>query len=50
MSASRLGLARWALPALVVTLTFVAFFPPLHHEFLGWDDARNYLDNPHSGA
>lgn len=47
MSASRPALVRWALPALVVTLTFVAFFPALHHEFLGWDDAKNYLDNPH---
>jgi hypothetical protein len=50
VSASRPALVRWALPALVVTLTFVAFFPALHHEFLGWDDARNYLDNPHSRA
>jgi tetratricopeptide (TPR) repeat protein len=47
LSLTRDGLARWALPALVVTLTLVAFLPALHHEFLGWDDARNYLDNPH---
>jgi tetratricopeptide (TPR) repeat protein len=47
VSASRPALAGWALPALVVTLTLVAFFPALHHEFLGWDDAKNYLDNPH---
>ena len=47
MNASRPALARWALPALVITLTLVAFFPALHHEFLGWDDAKNYLDNPH---
>ena len=47
MSLTRDGLTRRALPALVVTLTLVAFLPALHHEFLGWDDARNYLDNPH---
>ena len=46
MNASRPALARWALPALVITLTLVAFIPALHHEFLGWDDAKNYLDNP----
>lgn len=47
MSVSRGGLARWAIPALVVALTVLAFLPALHHEFLGWDDAKNYLDNPH---
>ncbi len=47
MSVSRGGLARGAVPALVVGLTVLAFLPALHHEFLGWDDAKNYLDNPH---
>jgi protein O-mannosyl-transferase len=47
VSLTRDSLARWVLPALVVTLTLVAFLPALHHEFLGWDDAKNYLDNPH---
>lgn len=39
--------ARWAAPTLVVALAVVAFLPTLHHEFLGWDDATNFLDNPH---
>jgi tetratricopeptide (TPR) repeat protein len=47
VSVSRDGLARWALPALVAALALVAFLPALHHQFLGWDDAKNYLDNPH---
>jgi len=47
VSVSRGGLARGAVPALVVGLTVLAFLPALHHEFLGWDDAKNYLDNPH---
>jgi hypothetical protein len=47
VSVSRARLARWGLPALVVVLTLVAFLPAVHHEFLGWDDAKNYLDNPH---
>src|SRR5206468_2779027 len=30
-----------------LAFNLVALLPALHHEFLGWDDARNYLDNPH---
>ena len=41
------GWTRWAAPALVVVLTITAFLPAIHNEFLNWDDAQNYLDNPH---
>jgi len=47
VSVARGGRARWAVPALVVALTLLVFLPALYHEFLGWDDAKNYLDNPH---
>jgi tetratricopeptide (TPR) repeat protein len=30
-----------------VVLAITAFLPALHNEFLNWDDAKNYLDNPH---
>ena len=39
--------ARWAAPVLVGALAVAAFLPALHHELLGWDDTKNYLDNPH---
>jgi len=41
------GWPRGAAPALVVVLTITAFLPTIHNEFLNWDDAQNYLDNPH---
>lgn len=44
---SRCGPARWAFPALIVALSLATFLPALHHEFLNWDDDRNYVDNPH---
>jgi hypothetical protein len=37
---------RWIVPGCVVALVVVAFLPALHHGFLNWDDAKNYLDNP----
>jgi len=43
---SRGGWARWAFPALIAALAIVAFLPAVHHEFLNWDDARNFVDNP----
>ena len=41
------GWTRWAAPALVAALAVAAFLPALHNDFLNWDDAKNYLDNPH---
>jgi protein O-mannosyl-transferase len=44
---ARAGWTRWAAPVLVAALTAAAFLPALHNELLNWDDAKNYLDNPH---
>ena len=40
------GFTRWGPPALVGVLTMAAFLSSLRGEFLTWDDAKNYLDNP----
>jgi hypothetical protein len=44
---ARGGWTRWAAPAFVAALAVAAFLPALHNDFLNWDDAKNYLDNPH---
>jgi len=36
-----------AAPAIVATVTFVAFLPALQNGFLFWDDHLNFLENPH---
>ena len=41
------GWLRWTAPALIAVLTITAFLPALPSDFLNWDDAKNYLDNPH---
>src|SRR5438132_10554539 len=38
---------HWLVPALVALVTFVAFLPTLHNQFVNWDDVENFLDNPH---
>jgi hypothetical protein len=38
---------RWLPPGLVVVITLVAFLPTLGNGFASWDDALNFLDNPH---
>jgi len=37
---------RWTVPLLVVLLAGAAFLPALRHEFLSWDDAKNFMENP----
>src|SRR5712692_7879164 len=37
----------WLVPVLIALVTFTAFLPTLQNEFVGWDDATNFLDNPH---
>jgi tetratricopeptide (TPR) repeat protein len=37
----------WIVPAGIAALTFLAFFPALSDGFVSWDDAKNFLDNPH---
>src|SRR5881628_1249553 len=34
-------------PALIALVTFAAFLPTLHNQFVSWDDPRNFLENPH---
>ncbi len=38
---------HWLIPSVIALLTFTAFLPALHNEFVNWDDPRNFLDNPH---
>lgn len=38
---------RWRTPLLIAVLTFAAFLPALHGDFLNWDDDTSYLFNPH---
>src|SRR3989449_1413554 len=37
----------WLIPVLIALVTFTAFLPTLQNEFVGWDDATNFLDNAH---
>lgn len=41
---------RWVrllVPVLIALITFAAFLPTLQNQFVNWDDAENFLDNPH---
>jgi protein O-mannosyl-transferase len=38
---------RWLPPGLVLVVTLAAFLPTLGNGFASWDDALNFLDNPH---
>src|SRR5438132_2061792 len=37
----------WLVPVLIALVTFAAFLPTLQNQFVTWDDATNFLDNPH---
>src|SRR6266567_5997616 len=37
----------WAIPAAVALATVAAFLPVLRNGFVVWDDARNFVENPH---
>src|SRR3989454_58177 len=37
----------WLVPVLIALVTFAAFLPALQNQFVDWDDAANFLDNPH---
>ncbi len=39
--------ASWLVPVLIALVTFAAFLPTLQNQFVTWDDAANFLDNPH---
>ena len=38
---------QWLVPVLIALATFAAFLPTLQNQFVNWDDADNFLDNPH---
>src|SRR5438132_10798695 len=38
---------HWLVPVLIALVTFAAFLPALQNQFVDWDDAANFLDNPH---
>src|SRR6266581_72470 len=37
----------WLVPTLIALVTFGAFLPTLHNQFVNWDDDKNFLENPH---
>ncbi len=37
----------WLVPVLIALVTFAAFLPALHNQFVNWDDPRNFIENPH---
>src|SRR5712692_7544996 len=37
----------WLVPVLIALVTFAVFLPALQNQFVDWDDAANFLDNPH---
>src|SRR5438876_3987502 len=41
------GWGSWLVPALIALVTFAAFLPALHNQFVNWDDDKNFLENPH---
>ena len=47
MDARTWTIERWLAPCVVVVATTMAFLPTLANGFLAWDDATNFLKNPH---
>src|SRR5437867_1435788 len=41
------GWVLWLVPVLIALITVAAFLPALQNQFVSWDDAENFLDNPH---
>ncbi len=41
------GWGSWLVPVLIALVTFAAFLPALHNQFVNWDDDKNFLENPH---
>src|SRR5256885_3578833 len=37
---------RWLVPLVIALITCAAFLPALQNQFVSWDDADNFLDNP----
>src|SRR5437667_728687 len=45
--ALRQGWLSWLVPVVIALVTFAAFLPTLQNQFVDWDDAKNFLENPH---
>jgi protein O-mannosyl-transferase len=43
---SRAG-AAWLIPLIVGFAVVAAFLPAIGNQFVSWDDAKNFVDNPH---
>src|SRR5881397_914330 len=43
----RLELQHAVISLVIAFSTFAAFLPALQNQFVSWDDAENFLDNPH---
>src|SRR5438876_3730810 len=43
----RLELQHAVIPLVIAFSTFAAFLPARQNQFVNWDDAENFLDNPH---
>src|SRR3989441_506865 len=43
----RLELQHAVIPLVIAFSTFAAFLPALQNHFVNWDDAENFLENPH---
>src|SRR3989475_11994697 len=41
------GWVLWLVPVLIALVTVAAFLPAFQSQFVSWDDAENFLDNPH---
>src|SRR5438132_1079000 len=41
------GWVLWLVPVLIALVTVAAFLPELQNQSVSWDDAENFLDNPH---
>src|SRR5215510_1121491 len=39
--------SAWLIPLIVAIATVAAFLPAIGNQFVSWDDAKNFVDNPH---
>ncbi|HEY7396363.1 MAG TPA: tetratricopeptide repeat protein, partial [Gemmatimonadaceae bacterium] len=39
--------SAWLIPLIVAVATVAAFLPAIGNQFVSWDDAKNFVDNPH---
>jgi protein O-mannosyl-transferase len=39
--------SAWLIPLIVAAATIAPFLPAIGNQFVSWDDAKNFVDNPH---